>query len=199
MKKINITFFISFLLGFIISGKSQSLRYQNDSNLSSFGIGILQKNKISFKGEVYLDSNFQKTYADDILIGESITPLLYKPDYGICFFICFKCTKTYFIIKNNNGINIYIKKTDAFTFFMWEDFLCNQVIGISTKEPSKNPPRYNINGKVINIEFWDNDDEQDILEIKGDWIKIKNINQKVIYWIKWKEGNMLLVYLNMLI
>ena len=55
-----------------------------------------------------------------------------------------------------------------------------------------------MNGKVITIKNIQSDDEIEVIEIKGDWLNIKNTTLNKEYWIKWREKNNLLVYLNLL-
>lgn len=175
---------------------AQTLDYQNDRNLRSLGLGLLQKVKISEKLKFYLDSNFKTPFNDNEV--KKIIPILYKPDYGICFFVCVKASKKYYIVKSGDN-TFFVKPMETLIYYSWESFLCEQVINLKSKNPTLNPPRYSINGKIINASDWKSDDEQDILEVRNEFVKIKNETRKVVYWLKWRNGNSLTVFLNMLI
>lgn len=176
-----------------------NFEYQNDQNLKSLGVGLIQQAKISEKVQFYKDSSFKEPLTTNLKLGNEVVPLLYKPDYGICFYVCTRASSKFLRLETKAGQKLFVKPSTSILFYSWNDFLTQQVVGIRSKNATSNPLRYSINGKVINTSNWSDDDEESVVEVKGDWLKIKNQTRKIVYWIRWKEKNKLLVYLNMLL
>ncbi|MEZ0128682.1 hypothetical protein AB9T88_02315 [Flavobacterium sp. LBUM151] len=61
-----------------------------------------------------------------------------------------------------------------------------------------NPLFNKINGKPIKFKNLQSDDEIEVIEIKENWLNIRNATINQDYWLKWKDGNKLLIYLNLL-
>lgn len=170
------------------------LEYQNDKLLNYCGIGVVKQVNVNSKIVFYSDSLLK----NKIKIS-SVVPLLNKKDYGILYYVCLKDYKNCIEILIAKNTRVFIKKSNNFIFYSWETFLKEQVISVESKNKMVISPKESINGKKIDTKNWNHDDEMEVLEIKGDWIKIKNDTQNVIYWLEWKKGEKLNVYINLLI
>ena len=183
---------------FILCQKPPGLEYQNDKNLKTLGKGVF-KIEVNSSVIVFKDSNLTKPISKNLLNNSIVTPLLYKPDYDINYYIYNNSTNRYLSLNSKDNQVLYIKNNKSLFIFDWNTFLKYEVFNLSIKDSILNRPQYFIDGKYIITSSWQNDDVQDILEVHGDWVKIKNETRKIIYWIKWKNSNKLLVYLNMLV
>jgi hypothetical protein len=201
MKKTKLFSFIFFLFQVIhcnAQKKETRLEYQNDNLIKELGIGLVQLVNPNEKIILYNDSSCKIIKTNQAKSGKDIIPILNKPDYGIQFFVCLEKNSNYYKIVISKGKYAYIKPTQKYFYYDWHDFLKNQVTSIENKNISSNPLFDKINGKVITIKNMQSDDEIEVIEVKDDWLNIKNITLNKEYWIKWREKNNLLVYLNLL-
>lgn len=201
MKKTNLFSVIFFLFHVIhcnAQKKETRLEYQNDNLIKELGIGLVQLVNPNEKIILYNDSFCTIIKTKQAKIGKDIIPILNKPDYGIQFFVCLEKNSKYYKIVISNGKYAYIEPTQKYLYYDWYDFLKNQVTSIENKNIKSNPLFDKMNGKAINIKNIQSDDEIEVIEIKGDWLKIKNTTLNKEYWIKWREKNNILVYLNLL-
>jgi hypothetical protein len=202
MKKIIL---INSILLLIISScrsqeKKNELEYQNDNLIQNIGIGLVQLVKVEENIVLYADTTFLETKTKKAKLGKDIIPLLNKPDYGILFFTCIEKKNKYYKIVTAKNTFAYIKSTQNFIFYSWNEFLKDQVVSIVSKNLKENPPRNSINGKSINIKEWNSDDEIEVIKIQGNWLQVKNITQdNKLFWIEWRNDKTLKVYLNLLI
>lgn len=198
MKKVNLEYII--LLVFLtINCNSQNrinLRYQNDNLIKELGNGLVQQIDINNKITLYRDINCKKIKVENAKIGKDIIPLLNKTDYSILFFVCVEKNNKFYKIITSSGTYAYIKPSDKFIFYSWNEFLKNQVVGVESK--ISNSLFDKINGKQVVFKNLQSDDEIEIINIKGDWLNIENTTINKNYWLKWREGNKLLIYLNLL-
>ncbi|OXA84045.1 hypothetical protein [Flavobacterium hercynium] len=193
---------ITLLLVFSISssqGKKYKLEYQNDHIIQNIGIGLVQLVNVEESIVLYTDTTFSRVKTKKAIVGSTIVPLLNKPDYVILYFICLSKNSKYYKIATDDNTFAYIKPSKNFIFYNWNKFLKDQVLGVSSKDLVKNPPRNGISGKTIDIKNWEDDDETTVVKIQGDWLQMKNITQdNKLYWIQWKNEKTLKVYLNLL-
>lgn len=198
MKKVNLEYII--LLVFLtINCNSQNrinLRYQNDNLIKELGNGLVQQIDINNKITLYRDINCKKIKVENAKIGKDIIPLLNKTDYSILFFVCVEKNNKFYKIITSSGTYAYIKPSDKFIFYSWNEFLKNQVVGVESK--NSNSLFDKINGKQVVFKNLQSDDEIEIINIKGDWLNIENTTINKNYWLKWREGNKILIYLNLL-
>lgn len=180
------------------SQKIIKLNYQNDDLIKPLGIGLLQSIKVDEKITLYSDNTLKKIKYKNAKIGKDIIPLIYKTDYGLLFFTCLEKNNKYCKIALKDNSFAYIKTSNNLKFFSWQEFLKNEVISIESKDFKKNPFRETVNGKPLNPEEFDSDDEQETLFIKKDWICVKNTTKNKVFWVRWKDQNKLLIYLNLL-
>lgn len=201
MKKI-ILLIVIFLVS-ISNGRAQEkkmeLEYQNDNLIQTIGIGLVQLVKVEQDITLYEDSAFQKVKLKKAKIGRNIIPLLNKPDYGILFFICVEKKTKYYKIATSKNTFAYIKPSENFMFYNWDQFLKKEVTNIESKNLKENPPRIGINDKKIDTKNWSTDDETEVVKVQENWLQIKNITRNKIFWIEWRNQYELKVYLNLLI
>ncbi len=170
--------------------------YQNDNLIKEIGVGLVQQINVNEKITLYEDINCKKI--KNAKIGKDIIPLLNKTDYGILFFVCVEKNSKYYKIVTSIGNYAYIKPSDKFIFYNWNEFLKDQVTSVESKNKRLNPLFNKINGKPINFKNLQSDDEIEVIEIKENWLNIRNATINQDYWLKWKDGNKLLIYLNLL-
>ncbi len=130
------------------------------------------------------------------------SPRLYvtNPDYFRLAFDCIGSDNEFYtvIINRQTGEVAKIKKLDTFfKFETIEEFVDNWTgIGIDFNR-STNPLRKSPSDKSENI----NNDKQtkykvwraEKISIKGDWIEIKVENTEEKGWIRWRQGNQILI------
>ncbi len=174
----------------------RNLEYQNDGLLQNLGIGLVQIRNVNKSIPIYSDRNLSKMQNGKI--GTHVIPLLYKPDYGILFFSCIEKKSGFYKIAISKDKYAYIKVSENHIFYPWEDFLKNQVISITSKNLKTNPPRDSIEGKAI-LKSGNADDETEILEVRNEWLKVKNTHNNQVFWIKWRDDKTLKIFLNLLI
>jgi hypothetical protein len=200
MKKLKFVYLI-FCLFQIISCNSQkkvNLEYQNDNLIKEIGVGLVQQSDVNANIILYDDINCKKIKTKAAKIGKDVIPMLNKIDYSILFFLCVEQNSKFYKIVTSAGNYAYLKPSDKFIFYRWDDFLKNQVTSVESKNKILNPLFDNINGKPVKYKKLQPDDEIEIISIKDDWLNIKNITINKTYWIKWKVKNELLIYLNLL-
>ena len=172
--------------------------YQNDNLIKEIGIGLVQHIDVNEKITLYDVISCKKIKIKNAKIGKDIIPLLNKTDYSILFFVCVEKSSKYYKIVTSIGNYAYIKPSDKFIFYNWNEFLKDQVTSVESKNKRLNPLFNKINGKPINFKNLQSDDEIEVIEIKENWLNIRNATINQDYWLKWKDRNKLLIYLNLL-
>jgi len=180
-----------------LKSQKNNLEYQNDNLIQNLGIGLVQLVNPREKIKLYADNTFTKL--KDSKIANNFIPILNKPDYGILFFVCTEKKANYYKIAISKNDFAYIKPSQSFLYYTWENFLKDQVSNIVSKDLHKNMPRNLINGKPLNMTIWKDDDEIEIIKIQNNWIQVKNITQNKTFWIQWRDEKELKVFLNLLI
>jgi hypothetical protein len=187
--------------------------YGQESKPQKLGIGILAIDStynLSKTVSIYKDKNFQIKLVDFKLYGENnrISPYYFKPDYGICYFVCIKKTPKYFKILINNKQEGFLKIDENNYFKTWESLLINATV--ERIDIKANPIKLKPNGKSETIKIDseivnDRLEVIDAIEINGEyWININySASGKLPCssdsldsrngWIKWKAGGKLLV------
>ena len=178
--------------------KEQQIKYQNDNLIKELGIGLIQQTDVNKKITLYSDIDCRKIKAKNAKIGKDIIPLLNKIDYSILFFVCVEKNSKFYKIVTSLGSYAYIKPTNKFIFYNWDEFLKNQVISVESKNKNSNPLFDRINGKPVTLKNLQSDDEIEVINIKANWLNIRNTTINKDYWLKWRDGNKLLIYLNLL-
>lgn len=201
MKKINLQYLVLFLMLSMncISQSKINLEYQNDNLIKEIGIGIIQQIDVTEKVIIYSDVDCKKVKSKDARIGKDIIPLLNKMDYGILFFVCTEKNNKSYKIATSTGKYAYIKPSDKFIFYSWDEFLKKQVTSVESKNKNINTFFDKINGESVSFKNMQSDDEVEVINVKDNWLNIRNTTINKTYWLKWKDGNKLLVYLNLLI
>ena len=198
MRKIKslITIFCLFQLINCLSQNKIKLEYQNDNLIQEIGIGLVQQVNVKEKIILYEDSEFKTIKTKDAKLGKDIIPLLNKLDYSILFFLCVEKNNKYFKVIISKEKYAFIKPSNKYIYYNWNDFLKNQITSVDCK--NKNSLFDKIDGKLINFKNLNFDDEIEIINVKDDWLNIKNTTINKNYWVKWKEKNKLLINLNLL-
>jgi hypothetical protein len=125
-------------------------------------------------------------------------------DYYSFIFRCKSRTNDWYevIINNDNGKTLWLKKSALTKFSNWEAFLKN-MFGVSRLPDKKQAIRASPNEKSKEINYSGSDCFQ-VRSMKGDWIEIfttdycdeSDTNSKTKIksgWIKWRQGNNLLI------
>jgi hypothetical protein len=203
MKKIKLFSIIFFLFQAILCNaqkKEIRLEYQNDNLIKELGIGLVQLVNPNEKIILYNDSSCKIIKTNQAKLGKDIIPLLNKPDYNILFFVCVEKSSKFYKIISTSGKYVYVKPSEKYLFYEWDNFFKSQVIYFDNTNKKLNPMLDRIDGKTIDINNLDYyDDDFEIVDVKNNWININNLTKKKKYWIKWKEKNKLLGTINLLI
>lgn len=197
---------ISILILLLISSltncqkKIEPLEYQNDNLIQNLGIGLIQIVSPKEKIIVYGDSRLLKINSKKLKVGSNFIPLLNKPDYNILFFTCIEKNNNFYKIAVSRNKYAYIRPSPNIIFYSWNNFLKKHLTSVESKDLKNNTPRISIDGKPISIKNWNSDDDIQIIEVKNEWLKAKNLTQNnQIFWIRWRDDKTLKIYLNLLI
>lgn len=198
MKVSTIRFLIICFFIFHLCNSQNKVDYQNDNLIKEIGIGLVQQINVNEKITLYGDVNCKNIKSKNARIGKDIIPLLNKIDYTILFFVCVEKNSKFYKIVTSIGTYGYIKPSDKFIFYNWNEFLKNQVTSVESKNKSLNPLFNKINGKSVTFKNLQSDDEIEVINVKDNWLNIRNTTINKNYWLRWKDGNKLLIYLNLL-
>ncbi|MFY7734407.1 MAG: hypothetical protein ACOVSR_13050 [Bacteroidia bacterium] len=192
-----------------------------DNQVSRLGIGlIIAPSKFKIYNDSLLKDKIASwdMYEDESKI--NLCSKFFKPDYGIMHFVCIaKSEKAYKILVNYSDIK-YLPKTKNYVFKTWEEYilqsfgvrrLTSNTGNISKKYPLRSKPNDNASTLVIpkgHESFCP-------MDIKGDWIKVRydcfyndennsyegepchNYIEKcknpLTGWLRWRQGNQLLI------
>lgn len=186
--------------------------YGQDGVPTKLGLGIVAINDTYDESKVvtvYKDRDLKTKTEDFKLYGQlkSVWPYYFKPDYGLCYFVCLEKTKDYFRILINDKDEGFLKNDNDKFFKTWESLLVNSTVErldiktnpIKTKPADSNP--------TIKLDYEVKNDRLqviDVIEINGEhWINVK-FSKTGDYpfdkqsdigtgWVKWKSGEKLLV------
>lgn len=168
---------------------NNDLEYFN--NLKTLGKGLI---KVNNRNSITVFKNNEKTI--EHIYNPSITPIFFKPDYGIFYLVCISEKNENYEIQIDEENTAILPKGKDLEFMSWDNFLLNTT-GISNLDWVKNPLKKEPNDKSISLDINEGDDFK-IIDIYHEWIQISNEKQQ-IGWIKWKEGNKLLIDIFLLI
>ena len=125
-------------------------------------------------------------------------------DYSSFIFRCKSQTKDWYelIVNNKNGQTLWLKKSAVTKYSSWKTFLSG-MFGVSRLSDKKQVIRISPDDQSEGINYIGNDCFQ-VKSMKGDWIEIftadycddsyTDSKTKIKSgWIKWREGNKLLI------
>jgi hypothetical protein len=142
-----------------------------------------------------------------------VSPFYYKPDYGVCYFICLEKNRGFYkILINDKEIGFLANNSDN-QFQAWESLLVNKTVARVdvNANPLKEKPTEN--GIIIDLgsnQIVDRLEVIEVVEIKDEhWIKVyysksgqtdckKGTSDCGEGWIKWRSGEKLLIDLLLL-
>jgi len=159
---------------------------------------------------IYKDKDLKNKLEDFKLYGQlkTVWPYYYKPDYGLCYFVCLEKTKDYFRVLINDKEEGFLKSDPEKYFKTWESVLISSFVErLDIKaNPLKKKPSYS--EATIDLEYEPKPDRLevvDVIEKNGEhWLKVnfsksgkipcdKQIADCAEAWIKWRAGDKLLV------
>ena len=186
--------------------------YGQDKNPISLGLGIVALQDTYNESKVvtiYKDKNFSGKIEDFRLYAQlkRIRPFAWKPDYGLCYFVCLEKTKDYYRILINNQEEGFLKNDSDTRFKTWESLLINTTVErLDAKtNPLKVEPgddqrsidvKYDVKANRLEV--------LDVVEVNGQhWIHVRFSKTGVMPctpdcdmgWVKWRAGDKLLVNL----
>jgi len=187
--------------------------YGQENNPIKLGLGIIaiadtyDESKIV---TVYKDKDFKEKIEDFKLYGQlkRIWPYYFKPDYGLCSFVCLEKTKGYFKILINDTEEGFLKNDSEKYFKTWESLLINSTVERLDLKSNPLKLKPGDNQTTISLEYEvkvDRLEVIDVIEINGQhWINVrfsktgkvpcdKGTSDCGTAWIKWKSGDKLLV------
>ena len=180
---------------------------------TKLGLGIIAIDDtydVSKTVTVYKDKTLKTKIEDFKLYGElrSVWPYYFKPDYGLCYFVCLEKTKDYFKVLINDKEEGFLKNDRDKYFKTWESLLINSTVERLDIKANPLKLKPTDNAEIINLEYEmtvDRLEVVDVVEINGEhWIKVnysksgkdpfdKGTADSGEGWVKWKAGDKLLV------
>jgi len=193
--------------------------YNND--VSSLGIGlVMAPEKFVLFNDSLLTDTFAKVdmYGENMDKSPACSKF-YKPDYGIMHFVCLDKTKTAFRIINDKTDVKYLPKTEGYNFITWEKYILSSFgirrITNKTDKAINDQPLRKQPGSTDTVAIPKGLEMFCPVKLQGDWLQVKydcfynDENSKhegepcSIYiskcknpetgWIRWREGNKLLI------
>ncbi len=187
--------------------------YGQEKNPVKLGLGIVAIGDTYDESKtiaVYKDKNLKNKIEDFKLYGElkTVWPYYFKPDYGLCYFVCLEKTKDYFKVLINDKEEGFLKNERDKYFKTWESLLINSTV--ERLDIIANPLRLKPidNAEKIKLEYKivvDRLSVIDVIEVNGEhWLKVnfsksgKDVIDNATQdtgegWIKWKADDKLLV------
>jgi hypothetical protein len=192
-----------------------------DNDVSSLGIGlVMAPEKFVLFNDSLLTDTFAKVdmYGAD-MNNSPVCSKFFKPDYGIMHFVCLGKTKTAYKVLNGQADVKYLPKTKAYAFMSWNDYISQsfgvrRIINNKGKRANHLPLRKRP-GSADTIAIPKGLEMFCPIKIQDDWLQVKydcfynDENSKhegepcsnyiskckdpVTGWIKWREGNKLLI------
>jgi hypothetical protein len=158
---------------------------------------------------VYKDKDLKTKSEDFKLYGQinRVLPYYYKPDYGLCYFVCLEKTSDYFKVLINEKEEGFLKNEKGTFFKTWESLLINSTVQRLDVKSNPIKAKPGDNQETINLGYEVKIDRlqvTDVIEVNGEhWINVKfsksgkfpfDKDQDIgTGWIKWKSGDELLV------
>lgn len=187
--------------------------YGQDRNPIELGLGIVAIEDTYDESKivtVYSDKDLKTKIEDFKLYGQlkKVWPFYFKPDYGLCYFICLEKNKDYFKILINDKDEGFLKNDKGKYFKTWESLLINVIVErLDIKaNPLKSKPSDNAVTITSQNEITvDRLEVIEVIEVNGEhWINVsfsksgkvrceKGVPDCGEGWIKWKRGDKLLV------
>lgn len=196
--------------------KGTSPSYDND--VSTLGIGVVIAPD---KFVVYKDSLLNNKFRSINMSGDEkaidIYSKFYKPDYGIMHFICLQATDKYYKVIVSYGTIKYLPKSKGYQFVNWTNYIM-QSFGVRrnrSKIESHQPLRISPTANADTLSIPGKYEMFCPVEVKGDWVKVRfdcfynDDNNKhedescqsyiseckdpVTGWLKWRDGNKVLI------
>lgn len=158
-------------------------------------------------------------YYEEERPSKAACPKYYYPDYAIFNFVCLNKTEKYYKILINYDQVKYLPRIKEYQFVTWEDYILRS-FGIHRLSPRENK---SIAYQPVRVKPMEQSDSiklptgYELLcpdEIKGDWVKVRydcfyakndtyegqpchdyidKCNNPLTGWLKWKEGNKVLI------
>jgi hypothetical protein len=184
--------------------------YGQEMNPVKLGLGIVEIQDTYNESRIvtiYRDRNLNEKIEDFRLYGKlnRIWPYFFKPDYGLCSFVCLEKTKAYFRILINDKEEGFLKNENDKHFKTWESLLINSTVERLdiNSNPLKESPGDDQRAIVLTYTIKvDRLEVIDVIELKGQhWINVRFSKSGQMPctpdcgtgWIKWREGDKLLV------
>ncbi len=186
--------------------------YGQEKNPIKLGVGIVAiEDTYDTKKVVaiYKDKDLKIKLEDFKLYGKlkTVRPYYYKPDYGLCYFVCLEKNKDYYRVLINDKEEGFLKPDSENHFKTWESLLINSSVerfDIKANPLKKKPSD---TAETIDLGYEPKPDRLevvDVIEKNGEhWIKVNFSKSGKIpcehngdceeAWIKWRTGDKLLV------
>ncbi|RYU90065.1 hypothetical protein EWM62_11020 [Mucilaginibacter terrigena] len=157
-------------------------------------------------------------YGDNMNIAP-VCPKFYKPDYGIMHFVCLSQTSKVYTVLNGKADVKYLPRVKGYDFITWEKYILSSFGVKRTTENGSRP----VNDQPLRISPGSADtvvipkglEMFCPVKLKGDWLKVKydcfyndedtkhksepcnsyisECKNPTTGWIRWHEGNKLLI------
>lgn len=144
---------------------------------------------------------------------KKVSPFYYKPDYGVCYFVCLEKNRGFYkILINEKEIGFLANNSDS-QFQAWESLLVSKTVARVDVKANSLKEKPIENGITIDLgsnQIVDRLEVIEVIEITGEhWIKVyysksgqtnceKGTSDCGQGWIKWRSGEKLLIDLLLL-
>lgn len=192
-----------------------------DNDVSSLGIGlVMAPDKFVLFNDSLLTDTFAKVDMYGAEMGKStVSSKFYKPDYGIMHFVCLdKTAKAYKVLNGKADIK-YFPQKKGYNFITWEKYILNSFgvrrITNQVDKSINNQPLRKQPGSTDTVAIPKGLEMFCPVKLKGDWLQvnydcfyndedskhdgepcsnyISKCKDPVTGWIRWRDGNKLLI------
>lgn len=193
-----------------------------DNDVSSLGIGlVMAPDKFVLFNDSLLTDTFAKVnmYAEDVDKSPTCSKF-YKPDYGIMHFVCLSQTLKAYKVLNGKADVKYLPKIKAYAFSSWNDYILgsfgvrritNETGRLTSEQLLKKQPDsadtvaipkglemfcpVKLQGDWLQVKYdcFYNDDDDSKHEGEPCTSYINKCKDPVTGWIRWRDGNKLLI------
>jgi hypothetical protein len=126
---------------------------------------------------------------------EDFSPFAFHPDYSLLGLVVIadEGDRYKVIVNEEKGLEKYIKKKSYLEFFEWGGFIETKVFSVEFDQ--ENNPLRKSNNSTSSILPYSKDEFYHPNKVEGDWLQVKwGYEDNWEYgWIKWRDGNYIIV------
>jgi hypothetical protein len=161
--------------------------YQN--NIDKIGIGVCSVQREKF--QLY-DDTLSLAYSVELYSPQyaGVQPFLFKPDYGIFYFVVLSKRGAYYEVLRNEWEHAFIPVNQTEKYVNWPDFL-KSTVAVSNNNWDTNPAVKKKQADQPDTDFAPAETVE-VSDVDGEWLYVLNENGQGT-WIRWRKNDQLLV------